>query len=65
MNLNDSQMALSKGMTEDVLEIMSAYSDSVTLAQAIGVLEVVKSILLQNHLIEVEEVEDEDEDDEE
>ena len=60
MNLNDSQMALSKDMTEDVLEIMSAYSDSVTLAQAIGVLEVVKSILLQNHLIEAEEVEDED-----
>lgn len=60
MNLNDSQTALSKDMTEDVLEIMSAYSDSVTLAQAIGVLEVVKSILLQNHLIEVEEVEDED-----
>ncbi len=48
-NHKTSQTALAQGMTDEILEVIYKYHESVPLVLALGVLEVVKHQLIGEH----------------
>ncbi len=43
-------LRLAKGMTDEILEVIYRYGDAMPLATALGILEIVKQQLLQDHV---------------
>jgi hypothetical protein len=48
-NHKTSQTALAQGMVDEILEVIYRYHESVPVVLALGVLEVVKQQLIQDH----------------
>ena len=51
MNINSiSQGILAQGLTDEILALIHQYDDSMYLATVLGVLEIVKAQLLEDHM---------------
>jgi hypothetical protein len=48
-------LKLAEGMTQEILDVIYKYSDTMPFATALGVLEIVKYQLLQDHITDDEE----------
>ena len=48
-------LKLAEGMTQEILDVIYKYSDAMPFATALGVLEIVKCQLLQDHITDDEE----------
>jgi hypothetical protein len=48
-------LKLAEGMTQEILDVIYKYSDAMPFATALGVLEIVKCQLLQDHITDAEE----------
>jgi ABC-type taurine transport system ATPase subunit len=53
MNLNQGKLA--QGLTDEILALIHQYDESLYLATVLGVLEIVKTQLITDHLDEVDE----------
>ncbi len=48
-------LRLAKGMTDEILKVIYRYGDAMPLATALGILEIVKQQLLQDHAAQEED----------
>ena len=57
-NLNP--MELASGLTEEILEVIYKYEEAIMLPTVLGVLDVIKFELIRDHIVQMEEDDEDD-----